>query len=306
MGNWSKLSMILGLSLARCVPALTLQLQEVGQSKEPSATVRLYDLEHLDSAVLEYAKHAAQHVFLDARIELHWVRCLDGSANQDICGQPLGPGEVALRILRRSKEATEATGRLTNGVAIRTDHGRAISGLVSIFYERTELIAGHVQSDCLELNVVVARGIVLGHFMAHEIGHILLPTSSHSVAGIMKERLEPNDWRQAIRGILLFTRKDSELMRRRLQEIEHATRGIPLRAQLSTRISNPTPRPSTERTSRSESFGRHRCVWRDDCAPGVNTIATGRVENRTGKREGDSVTRKVLAATLPSSGDLVK
>ncbi len=218
--------MFLGLSLAVGVSALAQPLQEVSHGLEPSATIRVYDLEHVDPTVLEYAKHAAKHVFTDAGIELQWVDCLHGGANQDRCGQSPGSGEVALRILRRSKESTQATGRLTNGIAIRTGSAEVISGWVSIFYERTQVIAAQLQNDYPELDTAAARGMVLGHFMAHEIGHILLPANSHSAAGIMKARLESTEWGQAIRGTLLFTRKESELMRRRLQETERATRGV--------------------------------------------------------------------------------
>ncbi len=232
MGTWSKLSMSLALSFATDVPAIAQQLQEAGQGMGLSVTVRVYDLERVGLAVLNYAKVAAEHVFLDAGIKLRWVDCLQEDANRDTCGHPLGSGEVALRILQRSKEATQATGRLTNGMAIRTGDGGAISGMVSIFYERTEAIAAQLQHDSVELNVAAARGTVLGHFMAHEIGHVLLPTSSHSVAGIMKERLEPTEWRQAIRGTLLFIRKESELMRQRLQETDRTTRGVQVRSHL--------------------------------------------------------------------------
>jgi hypothetical protein len=123
-----------------------------------------------------------------------------------------------MRIIRRTQQATDTTGRLTNGQAIRTGSADEISGMATIFFERTEVIAEQVQNNCLELKAAEARGIVLGHFMAHEIGHILLPTNTHSGAGIMKPKLDRTEWAQAIRGSLLLTRQESELIRQRLFE----------------------------------------------------------------------------------------
>jgi hypothetical protein len=212
----STLEMFLSLSLAAGAPVSANPFGYDSRSMEDWAIVRVYDLANVDPRILERAKQAAGHVFQNAGVELRWTDCLQGEINEDICGRPLSSGEIALRILRRTRQASDATGRLTNGIAIRTDSEQGISGLVSIFYERTEEIAEQVQNDCLQLNVVEARGIVLGHFVAHEIGHILLPTNSHSASGIMKERLDHEEWGQAIRGILFFTRQESELIRQRL------------------------------------------------------------------------------------------
>jgi len=61
--------------------------------------------------------------------------------------------------------------------------------------------------------VRVRRKCVLGHALAHEIGHLLLPVGSHSQAGIMRERLSSEDWRAAEMGRLLFAKKEAKAMR---------------------------------------------------------------------------------------------
>jgi len=48
-------------------------------------------------------------------------------------------------------------------------------------------------------------GIVLGAAMAHELGHLLLPSPSHSTTGVMSPRLGCAELRLAARGELRFT-----------------------------------------------------------------------------------------------------
>jgi hypothetical protein len=54
---------------------------------------------------------------------------------------------------------------------------------------------------------------VLGHVVAHEIGHLLLPFAAHSAGGIMKARLDP---RLAAIGGLFFTADQAEDIRAKL------------------------------------------------------------------------------------------
>jgi hypothetical protein len=56
-------------------------------------------------------------------------------------------------------------------------------------------------------------GKVLGHAMAHEIGHVLLGTDAHSVGGLMKARWGRADWLAVAAGHLRIAPEDGERMR---------------------------------------------------------------------------------------------
>jgi hypothetical protein len=73
------------------------------------------------------------------------------------------------------------------------------------------------QEATLELQVEshVGVAIILGHAMAHELGHLLLGTNSHSSAGLMQAHWEPRDLAQAAKGHLLFSAEESTQMRSR-------------------------------------------------------------------------------------------
>jgi hypothetical protein len=53
----------------------------------------------------------------------------------------------------------------------------------------------------------------LGCAIAHELGHLLLGTDSHSQSGIMQSRWESVQFRQLTIGTLLFTAEQSERIR---------------------------------------------------------------------------------------------
>jgi hypothetical protein len=53
----------------------------------------------------------------------------------------------------------------------------------------------------------------LGHVIAHELGHILLGANAHSLAGIMRGTLLPDDWEKAAQGTLSFTPSQSRQIR---------------------------------------------------------------------------------------------
>ena len=62
---------------------------------------------------------------------------------------------------------------------------------------------------------------LLGHVMAHEIGHLLLPANSHSSKGLMR-----GDWgiahvQDARSGKLAFTETETRLITRRLADTSH-------------------------------------------------------------------------------------
>jgi hypothetical protein len=61
----------------------------------------------------------------------------------------------------------------------------------------------------------VDRSVILGHVIAHEVGHLLLGTNSHSQDGIMSAEWSGSELRRLAKGALLFTA--SEPMRIRTE-----------------------------------------------------------------------------------------
>ena len=76
-----------------------------------------------------------------------------------------------------------------------------------------DYVARRAKSDDAEFEAP----IILGCVIAHELGHLLLGTNSHSGKGIMQRRWESNQFRQLMTGSLIFTTAQAQLMRAEAQ-----------------------------------------------------------------------------------------
>ena len=107
--------------------------------------------------------------------------------------------------------------------------------------------------------------IILGCVMAHELGHLLLGSNSHSDRGIMLPRWEVNQVRQLMMGALLFTPEQSKLMRleARARAERQSLASRPFRRRLSVSALR-SLRQSVIPTGaqRSERSGGTCCCWR--------------------------------------------
>jgi hypothetical protein len=79
---------------------------------------------------------------------------------------------------------------------------------VYVFYDRVEALA---RERIAETHADAAQ--ILGHAIAHEIGHLLLNVQTHSAAGIMRGVWNFWDLQNVSYGYLLFTPKQAEVMR---------------------------------------------------------------------------------------------
>jgi len=57
----------------------------------------------------------------------------------------------------------------------------------------------------LSRRTLLSKQLLLGHVMAHELGHLLLGSNSHSERDLMREMWWPDELRRAAIGKLFFT-----------------------------------------------------------------------------------------------------
>ena len=69
----------------------------------------------------------------------------------------------------------------------------------------TQLLLAWGQGDEME--------VLLGHVIAHEIGHLLLPPNSHSLKGLMAGHMDQRQALRATKGALWFSAKEAETIR---------------------------------------------------------------------------------------------
>ena len=92
------------------------------------------------------------------------------------------------------------------GVAAGTIERRGT--LAYAFYSRIQDVTRTIGSDI---------GLILGHVIAHEIGHLLLPYDSHAKSGLMRGGWDQKQAMRAETGALTFNSEEAELIRARLQ-----------------------------------------------------------------------------------------
>ena len=92
------------------------------------------------------------------------------------------------------------------GMAFSNDEGGG--GLVYVFYDRIEHVSDRNQLD---------SSAMLGAAIAHELGHLLLPTGSHSERGLMRAGWNRADILTADGAGLRFTAEQGTLIRARLE-----------------------------------------------------------------------------------------
>jgi hypothetical protein len=153
-------------------------------------TITLFDISKLDPQVRETMKKDATRIFLEAGVGIEWLDCeIAGKPlNLAECSQPTGQARLMLQLF----PGENRTNRKTTGMAV-------IQGEASVF-------------ACLYPDRVFALardagwqfGELLGHAAAHEIGHLLLRSSRHSPAGIMRANWETEDLRKLSHAGLTF------------------------------------------------------------------------------------------------------
>jgi len=89
------------------------------------------------------------------------------------------------------------------GAATGTSEARG--RLAYVFYAHVARLAHGVPND--------AESRILGHVMAHEMGHLLLSANSHSESGVMRADWDSQQLLRMVKGLLQFTPEQGELIR---------------------------------------------------------------------------------------------
>jgi hypothetical protein len=149
--------------------------------------VRVYDANGALAGTSRAALDHARQTLDSASIDVIWRLCPAAPS----CNAPIAPGELAIRIVR-SPVPLRYRGMLTLGDAmLDTRTGSGV--LATIYVDRVEWLAQESGTDSRAL---------LGRAIAHELGHLLLATTTHGPVGLMRafwshdelRRGRPRDW----------------------------------------------------------------------------------------------------------------
>ena len=198
------LSLTLGLGLALFGPSSVCPATKQGDLVQ--LRVSVFNSSPISPHALEQAEDKASRILRDGSVEVIWLNCPQDTlqeASFGRCSEVSFPAHLHLRIARSSRGLKPST----VGMSFLDAAGKGC--YADLFYEP-------VQQLNEESNV--APSVVLGHAMAHELGHLLLGTNSHSPSGLMRAHWDREDLINASKGNLLFSREQSLKIRLTLEE----------------------------------------------------------------------------------------
>jgi hypothetical protein len=171
--------------------------------ESPGVAISVFNDSGISSEILNQAEEVSSHVFGEAGIHVDWVNCspADEAPSGKVACWQATPQHLHLHIVRRSLNLRDSI----LGISYLASDGTGFQA--DIFYEGIEK---------LRHETFLAPAIILGHVAAHEIGHLLLGTNSHSPGGIMRAHWKMEELARASKGLLLFTESQSHRMTEKL------------------------------------------------------------------------------------------
>jgi hypothetical protein len=219
---------------ALCAPKAVRKSEAVGDRQ---ITIRIHDYAHANPSVLSRGERAVDDILQQAGVAAVWIDCSVDlpNAGDARCSRPVSPVDFVLNLLPRSKSDRLRRPAGVLGFAAEAS-GRGFGFITSIFYDVVKDCATQRQEDFGEL---------LGDAIAHELGHLLLGTNSHSSRGLMCAFWSGNQLRIAAQRGLAFS--DTETQR--------------IQAAMTARVLAATAFPQEGQSLVTDSSSRMKTSW---------------------------------------------
>jgi hypothetical protein len=215
------------------VPAFAFAQNPPTTSLSPEVSISVHDYADVPTPLLAAAEDQAREIFRRTGLETVWLNC-----SPKLEREKLEPGScyfsdtthLTLKISPHAMNAKVRDRIEVLGTAYPDEKGAGYFAYV--FYDRIQELAqrrrlGHA---------------LLADVMAHEIGHLLLGSTSHSASGIMCAHWNYGQLRNVSEGAMAFVPAQSRIMRDRLRVRQSE------RMDLTALVSNPrSPERSYEK-----------------------------------------------------------
>ena len=165
----------------------------------PMLRVRVNNYTQASPSIVAKAEREAGRILGEAGLRLVWLDCpmkhYGGvHVQQNPCLEPLEATDIVLRVLSER----------TQNKFQDTVFGFAVVPIFASVYYDSALRSAKRDNDEFEVPVI------LGCVIAHELGHLLLGSNSHSGSGVMQPQWGRKQVKQALTGGLLFTHEQSK------------------------------------------------------------------------------------------------
>lgn len=175
------------------------------ESSRPKLSISVHNYADVPAELVLAAEEEAHRIFEQAGLETVWLNCSPKLENTQPAGCYITDRtHLVLKLQRHavSKQVRDRTDVL--GIATLDEKGVGYHGYV--FYDRVQELA--------EARKLSHR--LLGDVLAHELGHLLLRSTAHSISGLMSGQWSGEGLRRVSEGAMFFTPSESRVMRDRL------------------------------------------------------------------------------------------
>lgn len=206
----------MGFGTRRCVGTIVLLCACVvaasSQVQNSEVTVLVYDNAGAGAAGVDQAGHEVERIYRAAGIRLQWIDCSHAnSAAKSACRVTSARNQLVLHIMHEGKNTSDTV----YGVAFIGPEGWG--KYADIFFDRVRQGRRESGADMAQL---------LGAVAAHEIGHLLLGSHSHTWVGVMTPVWQGQTLRAVNMGTLFFTPEQALAMRARIVREEVRLAGL--------------------------------------------------------------------------------
>jgi hypothetical protein len=178
----------------------TISAHERSPSSAVSLSVSVFNDAGVERSVWSQARSRATEIMRHSGISLTWLDCgFPASQMPDPnCSQILYPTHLSVRIVAKVSPVKE-------DIFGQTFQDAAGEGNYVLVY--------YAGIKAFRAATTVPTGELLGCVIAHELGHLLLGTASHSPSGLMSGVWQDGELQQAVRHNLFFTSGQGDRMR---------------------------------------------------------------------------------------------
>ena len=171
-------------------------------------TIRVHNYAGVVPNKLADAEEVATEVFQKAGVETRWVDIISTTEDTQVsapCYPALTSADIQLSILPSKMSGRLGFPNNVIGFAPDTD-----AQIIYVFESKVETTFWRLVRARRNgrLDHPVSRAQILGHVIAHELGHLLLNLNGHSVHGIMRAEMDFTDGHDS----LLFTPQQAEAL----------------------------------------------------------------------------------------------
>lgn len=168
----------------------------------PQVTVRLYNNAGVPPEELVQATEIAQKILRQVGVQVVWWTCA-GATDMLQCEDSLQAADYRAILVPREAETKMPVSRKGLGFVL-DDPRHGVGRTTWLLYDRVRELSARKG---------VAPSFLLGHVLAHELGHLLLGSAEHPASGLMRGRWQNQDLRLATQGALQFSGWEASAIR---------------------------------------------------------------------------------------------